>query len=71
MLIPRKFFTNFNYLSLGSNIQVIQPRRFYSSNWGMSPIIVPNVSYFNADSEKDVAIKQNKGKSGMDKYDKQ
>lgn len=66
MFITCKLFTKFSYLCLANALNVVQPRMFYSSyNGGMSPSILPVISYLNADSEKDAAIKQNKSKSGI------
>lgn len=59
MFITRKSFIKFYY-------KVVQVSRFYSTNNdNVSLNLVPIISYLNADSEKDVAIKQNKSKSGI------
>lgn len=58
MLITRKLFNIFNYLCLGNILKLVQLRTYSSTyNGNLSPSIVPVVSY-NADIEKDAAIKQ-------------
>lgn len=67
MFIICKIVIKLNNLCLGNTSKIVQPRLSYSSrnSSSMSSSVVPIISYFNADTKKDAAIKQNKGKSGI------
>jgi len=64
-----KICIKLNYLCLANTSKIVQPRLSYSSrnssSSSMFSSVVPIISYFNADTKKDAAIKQNKGKSGI------
>lgn len=62
-----KIFIKLNYLCLANTSKIVQPRSSYSTrnSSSMSSSVLPIISYFNADTKKDAAIKQNKGKSGI------
>ena len=61
----RKKLAECNYIYL-NNIKVVQTKRFYSSNnANVSCNVIPVISYFNADSEKNAIIEQNKTRSGI------
>lgn len=61
MSIRKLFKLNF-YLNFGTISQII----WFSFKGPVN--IIPVIFYFNADLQKDVIIKQNKGKSGIYKW---
>lgn len=64
-MLTHKLYTKFNFIKQGT-IKRVQSKGYYSIyKRDISSNSLPVISYLNADTEKDVAIKQNKGKSGI------
>ena len=65
MIIIRKLKIKYNYI-LKTKIKLAQIRKnYFSCNRDVLPDFVPVISYYNADLEKDIIVKQNKDKSGI------
>jgi len=64
-MIKLKFSLQFYPFYLYNKLKQIQLTKFYSSYAVNESSIIPIITYFNLDLEKDKAIKQNKNKSGI------